>query len=230
MFPNFIRNVVGGVKSGMPLPRAVMHASQADYKELNSLIKELANKIEWGISFKKALIIFSKKTHSRMIKKVVFTVIEAEKSGANVEDVLSAVTESLTQLKHLKEKRRANIYNRAVQSYIIYIVFIAIMIIVQNVLVPTMTQIQTTENPVIKITLGTLIRESEINTTSFSALINSLIDYLMTLKGIILAIVVIQGIFMGLVLGKLSEGSIKAGIKHSLILMIIGFIIIVLFQ
>ena len=136
----------------------------------------------------------------------------------------------ITKLKQLEQKRRANIYNRTLQSYIIYIVFIAIMIIVQNVLVPTMLQIQSTPNPVIKISLGLLLKEVKIDTSTLTNLFKSTLSYLTTLKGIILSITLIQGLFMGLVLGKLSEGSIKAGVKHSLILMIIGFIILSLFQ
>ena len=104
------------------------------------------------------------------------------------------------------------------------------MIIVQNVLVPTMLQIQSTSNPVIKISLGLLLKEVKIDTSTLTNLFKSTLSYLTTLKGIILSITLIQGLFMGLVLGKLSEGSIKAGVKHSLILMIIGFIILSLFQ
>jgi hypothetical protein len=38
-----------------------------------------------------------------------------------------------------------------------------------------------------------------------------------------LYLLVAQGFFAGLVIGKLGEGSIKAGVKHSFILMIASF-------
>jgi flagellar protein FlaJ len=34
-----------------------------------------------------------------------------------------------------------------------------------------------------------------------------------------------QGLFAGLVIGKIAEGSIKAGIKHSIILIVLAFLI-----
>jgi len=41
---------------------------------------------------------------------------------------------------------------------------------------------------------------------------------------------IIQGFFAGLVIGKLSEGSIKFGVRHSLILITVAFFIISLAQ
>ena len=41
----------------------------------------------------------------------------------------------------------------------------------------------------------------------------------------LLFMLIIQGIFSGLAIGKLSEGKIKAGIKHSFILTITAFLV-----
>jgi hypothetical protein len=38
-------------------------------------------------------------------------------------------------------------------------------------------------------------------------------------------LLLIQGLFTGLTIGKLSEGNIKAGIKHSFALMMLSFIV-----
>lgn len=40
-----------------------------------------------------------------------------------------------------------------------------------------------------------------------------------------LYMLIIQGIFSGLAIGKLSEGSIKAGIKHSFVMTITAFLV-----
>ena len=39
-----------------------------------------------------------------------------------------------------------------------------------------------------------------------------------------LILLLIQGFFMGLIIGQLSEGKLKSGIKHSFILMLISFL------
>ena len=45
-------------------------------------------------------------------------------------------------------------------------------------------------------------------------------------KSIFLSLIVVQGIFAGLLIGKFSEGSIKYGLKHSFALVIIALLII----
>lgn len=42
-------------------------------------------------------------------------------------------------------------------------------------------------------------------------------------------LIVLQGFFSGLVIGKLSEGSIISGLKHSMILVIIGSLALLIF-
>ena len=42
---------------------------------------------------------------------------------------------------------------------------------------------------------------------------------------IFLYLILVQGFFTGFVIGKLSEGSIKAGVKHSFTLMFLAFLI-----
>ena len=42
-------------------------------------------------------------------------------------------------------------------------------------------------------------------------------------------LIIIQGFFSGLVIGKLSEGSILSGLKHSIALVIIGSLALLIF-
>ena len=44
------------------------------------------------------------------------------------------------------------------------------------------------------------------------------------LKRIFLHLTLVQGFFSGLVAGKMGEGSVSAGLKHSLIMMLLGYV------
>ena len=48
----------------------------------------------------------------------------------------------------------------------------------------------------------------------------------LNLDAIFLALIIIQGLFAGLMIGKFSEGSIRYGIKHSLVLTISALLLI----
>ena len=228
-FPNFVRNFVGTVKSGMPVSKAIVHVADTDYGALTPYVKKLANQIEWSIPVHRALVNFAESTENRIIRRAVATVIEAEQSGGNIEDVLDRITDSLLKIKEIRDKRRASIHNQVLQSYIIFIVFLGVMVIIQNMLIPYITEIQ-------GISIGSLFNEQptsvgilekvEIDFSSIRDFIVSTTRWLNSLYGVFLMLTVIQGFFAGVVIGKLSEGQMKFGLKHSLILMSIGFLII----
>jgi len=238
-FPEFVRNLVGAIKSGMPAPKAIMAVSTTDYGALTPHVKKLANQIEWSIPLHKALLTFANETKNGIIKRAVYTVIQAEMSGGNIEDVLESVTNSVIEIKKIKERRRALIQSQIIQNYIIFAVFLIVMIVIQNMLVPYVANIEKKTLPGLEeggvglINTGGLsgmTNKVEIKTDNLAVFVNSFGKWLVSLHGIFLMIAIIQGFFAGLVIGKLSEGDLSSGIKHSLILMIASFLIITFAQ
>ena len=70
--------------------------------------------------------------------------------------------------------------------------------------------------------LGALTQSVTLDWSSPANLINSAISWLSGVNGIFLMLAVIQGLFAGLVIGKLSEGFVMAGLKHSFALVLIA--------
>lgn len=233
-FPEFIRNLVGAIKSGMPAPKAIIHVANTDYGALTPYVKKLANQLEWSIPLHKALQTFAKDTRNQVISRAIDIVIEAEKSGGNIEDVLESITLSVINIRKAKQQREASINSQIVQSYIIFFVFLGVMVIIQNLLMPYILSMQMSTIPGLEGgDIGTsiipeqdnLLSATTINFSSIGALFSSLTDWFVSMRGVFVMIAVIQGFFAGIVLGKLAEGQVSAGFKHSLILVTIGIII-----
>lgn len=223
-FPDFVRNLTGAIKSGMPASQAVVHVADTDYGALTPFTKKLANQIEWAIPFHKAFSNFAKDTNNTIIKRAIATVIQAEQAGGNLEDVLMSITESLLQIKKIKEERKAGIHSQVMQSYIIFFVFLGVMIVIQNLLIPYMSKLGPgAETPA----MTTVVK---IDFSSPPSFIISLGEWFVSMHGIFLMMSVIQGFFAGVVLGKLAEGDLTSGLKHSLILSTLAFIIITFSQ
>ncbi|MBI2133762.1 type II secretion system F family protein [Candidatus Woesearchaeota archaeon] len=230
-FPEFVRNLTGAIKSGMPAASAVIHVAESDYGALTPYVKKLANQIEWAIPFRKAFINFGKETNNPVIKRAIATVIQAEQAGGNIEDVLYSITESLIEIKKIREERKSSIHSQIMQSYIIFFVFLGVMIIIQNLLIPYMTSfsggavgiVQNAESQAI-------ITKVSISISSPSEFAGSVSAWILSMYGIFLMLSLIQGFFAGVVLGKLAEGDMTSGLKHSLIMMTFAFIIITLSQ
>ncbi len=207
-FLEFIRNLVESVKSGVSIPRSIINVSKKDYGALNPYVKKLANQIEWGIPTRKALLTFSFDTDNKIIKRSISIIVEAEQSGGDIRDILSSVVNSVINVKKLREERKATAYTQIIQGYIIFFVFIGIMLILQFWLFPKLTGIS-----------GVI--QSGVSGISG---ISSSQSY--NLDTVFLSLIIIQGFFAGIMIGKFSEGTIKNGLLHSLILITSSTLII----
>lgn len=210
-FLEFVRALVETVRSGITVPSAVVDVSTANYGSLTPYIKKLAYQIEWGYPLHDALTIFAEDTKNKIIKKSVAIVIQAERSGGDMSLVLQAVTNSVIEVKKIKEERRTGAYSQIVQGYMIFFIFIITMLVLQKFLLP---KLNTLGKEVMSGLSGTL--------PGFSGATSSTIDF----GSIFLGLILIQGFFAGLMIGKFSEGDLKAGLKHSVIMMVLGYVVI----
>ena len=198
-FPRFLRDVTENISIGMTLPQSIRAATENDYGVLSPHIKDMSAKISWGISFEKVLIDFAKKIRSKTMNRTVQTIIETHRSGGTIDTVLRSVVDSINQLERIKKERSSSIYAQMVSGYMIYLVFLGVMIGMSSFLLPAFSFEETMPDM----------------QPMFLELFRSLI--------------VIQGLFAGLAIGKMAEGTIFAGIKHSLVLVVFGYSAFVIF-
>lgn len=205
-FLEYVRNLVGTVKSGIPIPRATLQIAGKDYGALTPYVKKLAAQIEWGITVDQAYLTFSDDTANPVIRRSISIMIEAEKSGGDIAEVLDAIASSVVDVKRMKQERKASTYGQIVQGYIVFFVFIGIMLVLQLWLFPKLGGIAGGLGG----GLGGLGGGGEP----------------MNLDTVFFALIMIQGFFAGIMIGKFSEGNIKQGLLHSLILMTSAALII----
>ena len=217
MFLEFARNLVESVKAGTPISKSIINIRNKDYGALNPYINKLSNQISMGIPLQNALDTFARDVGSPTISRAVVIISESEKAGGEIEDILESVAMSVAQIEKLRKERRAAMYTLVVQGYIIFFIFIVIMIIMQYKILP----------------IASGLGEGVTNNAGDAAGIDINMGGIMSgqkatpeeLARPFLWLLVIQGFFAGLVIGKLSEGKIKDGLKHSFVLLVIAILI-----
>ena len=160
------------------------------------------------------LIRFSKHTRNKVITRSVTIIIEAEQSGGNIQDVLEGVTSSVVQIKKIRDERRANSFSQIIQGYLVFFIFIAIMIVLQIFLLPQLADVS--GDVFSGVTFEGSVTNADLNSETLPISIN--------FENIFIFLILIQGLFAGLMVGKFSEGSIKYGVRHSFILMLVGYL------
>ncbi len=225
MFLEFSRSLVESVESGIPISKAIIGMKAKNFGKLGGHLEKLSNQIQLGIPLQKALETFAYDTKSSTIIRAITLIREADKTGGNISTILESVAKSVLETEKLKAERRAAISSMVMEGYIIFLIFIIIMIVVEVQIIPITsgivgTQLGTdtsfTEN-----TGDTLTSETGSQTTGSGTSNTTSNEF----GQAFLALLITQGLFAGLIIGKISEGDIKAGIKHSFIMVAMAVLI-----
>lgn len=198
--PDLFRAIVQAQQTGMTLPQAVEEASKRDYGPLTKELKKLVSQMSWGASFEEALESFSKRVDTTFVRRIVPLVIEASRSGGRVEKVFEPVGKFIQTTLTLEKERNASTRPYVAIIYVSFFVFLFTIVLLFKSFFTPITQDASL--------LGNVLLTPEAARRLF---------FHMT---------AIQAFFSGLVAGKMGEGRINSGLKHSLILLACGVLIL----
>ena len=195
-FSYFIRDLTECLRGGLNIVSALENLEKNDYKALNKLIKKLIIEVKTGVPFDLALQKFAQRTGSKLISKMCLTIGQSIKSGGSVADILDAISKSALEIEKIRRERKLYLATLTTNLYVIYFVFLSIVVVLLRLLLPE------------------IAKSSQIK-----------IDMNFLKNVIFRNMIIIQGFFIGLNIGNMIEGSLIAGLKHSLILIIAGLAI-----
>ena len=207
-FPAMMRDISLSVKSGMTPNGAVSIAARGQYGALTPAIKQIDNMISWGVSFEDALLHFAKKYPTPLIRRTIFTLIEASKMGGQLGEILEGVATDAEEIKTLERRRSSETKPYLAVCYVSYFVFLTVILIMSYIFLPMMKEAaEVATGEALPSGMGHFaVSEEDL------ALYNMLFFHAL----------VIQGFFAGIVTGKIGEGKAVAGLKHSVLFMVVA--------
>lgn len=205
----FLDDLKDLLQGGMNLVTAVEIMTKHDYGSLNEPIKRLSAQINIGIPFETSLDNVFGSIDSDLFKQVTHVISETTKVGGNIIKVFKSVSEYVSTINEMIEERKSKTFSTIFSSYFMFFVFIAIVLIIQIVFLPMLSSSS------MSMTMGGAASSA-----------NSLKD--VNFNKYFLYLIIVQGIFAGPAIGKISEGNAIAGVKHSVILLAIAVPIYVL--
>jgi flagellar protein FlaJ len=187
----------------MTIPQAFKSVARNDYKGLSKYVKKVAAQLGWGMPVDEVLLRFGRETGSTFIMRIISSVIESHRHGGPLADTFEALSKTALEVERLKSERKMYMYTQIMTGYIIYFVFLGVMIGLYLYLIPSLVAAPGLPGA----------EEVPIGAEQIA------LEYRDLFRNLIL----LQGLFAGLTVGKLSEGAIVAGLKHSLFMMFTGF-------
>jgi len=202
-FPDFIRDLAEIKRSGMTLPRGLRAVAKGEYGALTPEIKKMDAMVSWGIAFEEALQDFAQRVKTPLIMRTVSLITQAERAGANVPDILEVAAKDAREIKALEDERRGSMAIYIAICYLASIVFLFVIMILSAFFLPVMSE------------AGASVGETGgIFYMAFDPAIYARLFF---------HTAIVQAFVSGLVAGQMGEGEITAGLKHSVILILIVY-------
>jgi len=196
----FLDDLKDLLQGGMNIVPAIEITTEHDYGSLNEPLKRLAAQVKIGVPFDVALTEVFGKIESPLFLQVAQIISETTKVGGNIIKVFASVSTYVRIVNDMIDERRSKTFSAVFSSYFMFFVFIAIILIIQIIFLPMLSS-----NSMSMAGSSTVTKNESLSDINF----NKYFLYL----------IIIQGLFAGPVIGKISEGSSIAGIKHTVILL-----------
>jgi flagellar protein FlaJ len=210
--PRLLREIAESGRTGLTLIRAIEVSAERDYGPLTPELKRMLAQISWGSTLEDAMKTFAQRARTKLAQRVSTLIIEVARSGGDTQEIMEQVNRHIGELQSIDRERYAQMRPYAVVVYVAFGVFLFTdIILLRTFFVPMAAmQKQAVATGGAGIFGGAGLDIKALTRTLFHATI-------------------IQGIVGGLIAGKMSEAHLGAGLKHSVLLMLITFLSFFLF-
>jgi flagellar protein FlaJ len=243
-FPHFLRDLVESTRAGMPLHKAIIFSSHTDYGVLTSHIQKMAHQLSWNVNIIKVLEQAQERLKgSNVLTKAFRILIETYNSGGSIDSTLDSLSSTMMTIQDTETERKSTLNQYVIAMYVISLVFIGIIVGINWLMIPVFQSMSSTTGGVTGVggiianPCNTCISGADVACTPcgiyagicsiFGVESHKISCYYLAL---FFSMSIIQSLMGGLVAGQIGEGSVVAGIKHSLILVCVtvaAFLILV---
>ncbi len=203
--PNFFRDLAGMHESGMTLPGAIHLVSQSEYGALTPHIRQLDQRISWNFAFIDAIRQLGKEIPIPLVERSVDLVARASDAGGDIVQVLRAAGKDSAEYVVMKTDRKNNMFIYVIIILASFAVFLFVVMILVSSFLKTMADLgaETGASSQAGFNLGGFDLALYIRVFSHAGMF--------------------QGFFSGLVAGVMGEGRVTAGLKYSVLMLIIAW-------
>jgi len=197
--PKLLRDVAEAVQSGVTLPRALEEASQRDYGPLSKEIEHAIAMFILGASWEDSLLSLAQRVGRPSVQRLSTILIEAHQTGGKMIEVLDTSVELFSSIDEYREEQHNTMRPYTITIYMATVVFLIIAYVVLSQF------------------LAPLYLLSASVTVEESGLLKGVLD-INYYQAILFWASMIESIYGGLIAGKIRNGTLFAGLWHSVIL------------
>jgi len=193
LYTEFLFKISEMMRGGLDPIKSVMELSKTDLGALNADVRVCANSMKFGKSFEEAMKRMARNLGSELIIRYTDLVIQASYSGGSVADLILKSSEDMRSILAIEREKEGNLKQ-----------YVVIFYLAQGIIVFIAYTLNTSLLPFFNDMGGSGFGGAEIANIDFT-------------QGFF-HLIMLNALFGGLIIGKISEGDSRYGLKHATIL------------
>jgi archaeal flagellar protein FlaJ len=210
LLPDLLQLMASNLRAGHTLDRALILAARPEFGNFQEEINRAGKDVATGTDFNESILKMSRRIRSDKLSKAIQLIVAGQKSGGSLVDLLSQSASNLRQQKLIDERVRSNV--------LVYVIFIfaaigfgaPVLFSLSSFLISVMKDVfSSVDIPQTTASVDIPINFSEIN-----------LDPSFITQYTIISMV-ITSIMGSMILGLISKGEKKAGLKFMPVLIVL---------
>lgn len=223
--PDFLRDVAEAGRFGMTLADSIVVSSRGRYGKLTPEIEKMASQIQWGVPATEALRLFTERVKTPMVGRIVSIIRKSSDAGGNVADVLTMVSHDAKEDQLTEDERKIAMGTYIAVIYISFLVFLVTILILNVSFLPKMKETSAVIES--RSTGGNAALEEQGGMVG-SPLAENIVRLIEQIQIAFFVAAIVHAVGDGILAGVLDNGQIVNGLRHSFIMLVIGFILLLL--
>jgi flagellar protein FlaJ len=207
--PDFLGRMASTNETGMTIRDSIKLMAKSDTGAISKQIRLVWKDIDWGLDVNDALVRFANRIRTHVVARSIRLITKANESSGDVGEVLSVAARDAETEQTLKRERGMNMMIYIVIIYMSFLVFVGVIYVITDSFLTQMAEAG---------------KEMEASGAAGGGGFLGAFD-LDAYKRMFFHASLIQGFCSGLIAGVMGEGSVLSGLKHSIIMLTIAFLI-----
>ncbi len=203
--PDFLDRLAGINKVGLTIAGAITLLVNSNLGVITSEIRRIKRDIDWGANVSDALVRFEVRVQTAAIARTVTLITKASEMSGDIVEVLNIASSAARMEVTLKRDRLSEMFIYTAIIYLAFFVFLFIVIVLDSQFL-------------------SLIETMDVGGAGKGGFMQVAAMPVSSFRRLLFHTCLIQAFFSGLIAGQMGKSSIKAGVKHAAIMLIVALV------
>ncbi|MFH0711695.1 MAG: type II secretion system F family protein [archaeon] len=220
VFPDFLQLVAGNLRAGITIDKSILISARKEFGLLDKEIMRVGKDIATGRSTEIALCDMAKRIGSEKIEKTIMLINSGLRSGGNLAILLERTASNMRERGFVEKRAASNVLMYEIFIFVAVAIGAPALFALSTILVQTMGGMMSSA-PELEATIANL--NVPISFSKISISLNFIVYYS-------IAFIIVIGVLSSLVIGLVSKGNERDGLKYLIPILLIGLSIFLLIR